>query len=114
MDEADLIRIVTKCVREADDFFEKSGGSSRHWVAECFLPLLDDCGLEIVQKGVEPKKAILITIGKMQDDARKRAALAQELANEDMLAYAGCQSYITGELSALMVLAQKLKENAET
>jgi DNA-binding protein YbaB len=31
IDEDTLLKLVTAAVREADDSFEKTGGSSRHW-----------------------------------------------------------------------------------
>ena len=46
--DAELVRMVTQVVRDADMAFEQSGGSSRHWVREQFLPKLDDAGLAIV------------------------------------------------------------------
>lgn len=39
---------ITAVVREADQLFQKVGGSSRHWVRDCFLPLLEKAGLSIV------------------------------------------------------------------
>lgn len=39
---------ITRAVRAADEAFEKSGGSSRDWVRECFLPALENECLEIV------------------------------------------------------------------
>jgi len=39
---------ITDAVREADDWFIKSGGSSRHWVVECFIPALLKRGLVII------------------------------------------------------------------
>lgn len=49
LDETDLLRAVTEAVREADQLFEKSGGSSRHYVRECLLPTLAQAGLVIVK-----------------------------------------------------------------
>lgn len=43
-----LVRRVTRAVREADGAFEDVGGSSRHWVRECFFPALRSEGLAIV------------------------------------------------------------------
>ena len=43
-----VVRRVTSAVRRADDDFERSGGSSRHWVVECFLPALSDFGIDVV------------------------------------------------------------------
>lgn len=45
---ADLLPIVTQIVREADAHFERVGGSSRHWVRDCFLPMLEAKGLAIM------------------------------------------------------------------
>lgn len=35
---AALVATITRAVRRADVAFEASGGSSRHWTRECFLP----------------------------------------------------------------------------
>ena len=43
-----VIKQVTEVVRAADRAFESSGGSSRHWVREQFIPCLEDAGLRIV------------------------------------------------------------------
>lgn len=43
----ELVARITRAVREADEGFQKSGGSSRHWVRECFLPMLAKHGLKI-------------------------------------------------------------------
>ena len=43
-----VIKQVTEVVRAADRAFESSGGSSRHWVREQFIPRLEDAGLRIV------------------------------------------------------------------
>ncbi len=39
---------ITRIVRDADQDFEGSGGSTRHWVRDCFLPALEKSGLRIV------------------------------------------------------------------
>jgi len=49
MDEGDVQRIVTVAVREADRSFQASGGSSRHWVRDWFLPYLRQKNLEVVR-----------------------------------------------------------------
>jgi hypothetical protein len=46
----ELVAKITRAVRVADEQFEESGGSSRHWVRECFLPCLEAEGLEIHAK----------------------------------------------------------------
>lgn len=43
----DLVSRVTRAVRNADQKFNNVGGSSRHWVIECFLPALEDEGLAL-------------------------------------------------------------------
>lgn len=50
MMKAEIINSLTRAIRAADAHFGKVGGSSRHWVAECFLPALEDEGLEVVLK----------------------------------------------------------------
>jgi hypothetical protein len=34
------VRRITAAVREADRGFEKTGGGSRHWVRDWFIPML--------------------------------------------------------------------------
>jgi len=48
MDTAMLAK-VTIAVQKADKAFETIGGSTRHWVRECFLPALEEAGLRIVE-----------------------------------------------------------------
>jgi catechol-2,3-dioxygenase len=43
-----IVRLVTRAVREADQTFLKTGGTSRHWVTECFLPAMEGNGLKII------------------------------------------------------------------
>lgn len=43
-DNADVAAAITAIVREADQVFERVGGSSRHWVRDCFLPMLNRAG----------------------------------------------------------------------
>jgi len=42
-----LVAEITRAVRAADQLFQKTGGSSRHWVIECLIPALEDEGLAI-------------------------------------------------------------------
>jgi hypothetical protein len=44
-----LLARVTRAVRQADRAFGISGGTTRHWVRECFLPALEEAGLQIVE-----------------------------------------------------------------
>lgn len=46
--EAALLAKITEAVREADVHFDRVGGSSKHWVRDCFLPMLEKHGLRIV------------------------------------------------------------------
>ena len=48
MTKNELISKVTRAVREANAQFEVTGGSSRHWVRDCFLPALERHELSIV------------------------------------------------------------------
>lgn len=51
-----VVNQVTAVVREADRAFERSGGSSRHWVRDCFLPRLNESGLCVAPIGSEGAK----------------------------------------------------------
>lgn len=51
--EQEIIKLVTEAVQAADEHFEKVGGSSRHWVRDCFLPELKERGLEIVKTSAQ-------------------------------------------------------------
>ena len=46
-ENVEIISKVTRAVRCADEKFKTTGGSSRHWVTECFLEFLEDEGLVI-------------------------------------------------------------------
>ena len=39
---------ITKAVRQADEDFRHVGGSSRHWVRDCFIPALDAAWMRVV------------------------------------------------------------------
>jgi hypothetical protein len=53
----EIVNRVTAAVREADEAFKKTGGGSRHWVRECFLPSLEKHGLtvKILPRGDQAK-----------------------------------------------------------
>lgn len=53
-----ILREVTAVTRRADEQFEKIGGSTRHWVRDCFLPELEASGLTIVPKEQSLAKAL--------------------------------------------------------
>jgi hypothetical protein len=48
---ASHVAAVARAVHKADARFGKSGGSSRHWVVERFLPALEEEGLHIGTTG---------------------------------------------------------------
>lgn len=45
--EAKLLTRMTAAMREADQTFERVGGSTRHHVRDCLLPILAKHGLEL-------------------------------------------------------------------
>lgn len=49
-EDRDLLAAATRAVRAADQAFQKVGGSSRHWIRECFFPQLAEHGLAIVRQ----------------------------------------------------------------
>jgi hypothetical protein len=46
-DEGLLIQRLTAAMREADETFQKVGGSTRHYVRDCLLPILEKHNLDI-------------------------------------------------------------------
>jgi len=46
-EDSELVAAITAIVREADKTFERVGGSSRHWVRDCFLPCLNKAGWRV-------------------------------------------------------------------
>lgn len=50
MEETKITNIVTEAVRKADKIFRNVGGSTRHWVRDCFIPTLEESGLCIRPK----------------------------------------------------------------
>lgn len=55
-DDPNVVMAVTAIVREADQEFQRVGGSSRHWVRECFLPVLNRCGWQVVRAQAVPEE----------------------------------------------------------
>jgi len=48
-----LVAKVTRAIREADQTFQRTGGSSRHWVYECFFPSMRKYGLSFITRTAE-------------------------------------------------------------
>jgi hypothetical protein len=44
-----IVSRVTLAMRNADVRFDKVGGSTRHYVRDCFLPELEEAGLQLVE-----------------------------------------------------------------
>ena len=45
--DVEMIRRITKIVRQADQRFMKVGGTTRHYVIECLIPCLEENGLTV-------------------------------------------------------------------
>lgn len=79
--KAAIERRLTAAVREADQAFTTSGGSSRHWVHECFLPSLEKARLAIVDALVpthlEGYRRDCESLAKKLDAAERRAEKAE-------------------------------------
>ena len=54
--EDKILQLVTKVARQADHEFEATGGSSRHWVRDWFLPLLRREGFMLMKVDEEEIK----------------------------------------------------------
>lgn len=44
---------LTRAVRDADQVHQSTGGGTRHWLRECFLPALEDEGLRVTARELE-------------------------------------------------------------
>jgi hypothetical protein len=53
-EDSDTVAAITAIVREADHAFETSGGSSRHWVRDQFLPRLNAHGWRVLSPLAHP------------------------------------------------------------
>jgi len=54
-EDTTVVNAVTGIVRAADQHFERVGGSSRHWVRDCFLPMLNRAGWVVVMPALPPQ-----------------------------------------------------------
>jgi hypothetical protein len=52
----EMVAEITAAMRQADEWFEKSGGSTRHHVRECLIPALKDHGLKVIRITDETRK----------------------------------------------------------
>lgn len=48
---------ITAIMREADLMFQKTGGSTRHYIRDVFLPMLKEKGLYICKRPIDKKKS---------------------------------------------------------
>ena len=48
-EDSEVVNVVTEAMREADRIFEKVGGSTRHHVRDCLLPILNRNGWIVVR-----------------------------------------------------------------
>jgi hypothetical protein len=53
-ENSDIISSVTAVMRNADVYFETTGGGTRHYVRDLLLPMLDDAGLQVIHKSAVP------------------------------------------------------------
>lgn len=57
-----MLDAITRAVRGADRQFEREGGSSRHWVRDCFLPELNALGLIVIERPL-PRRPVPVDQG---------------------------------------------------
>ena len=70
-EDVELVNRITALVREADQAFERVGGSSRHWVRDCFLPTLNQGGLVVLAAQPEARERLTCgTPGESRCEAR--------------------------------------------
>lgn len=64
-----FVEKVTQAVREADQAFTTTGGSTRRWVRDCFLPALEKRGLAIREP--EPPQEDLLVHAEEGNDGKE-------------------------------------------
>lgn len=85
------VDMLTEVVREADAVFQRVGGSTRHWVRDCFLPLIEK------RLSAQPPQP---------DDGARERERAVVRAARDLSAF-----WHEGDLSEMY--GQRLNEHAE-
>lgn len=53
----DLIADITAIMRDADKAFETRGGSTRHYIRDVFIPMLEEKGFRFTQKSATDEYA---------------------------------------------------------
>ena len=71
-------RRLTAAVREADQAFERVGGSTRHYVNDCLLPMLEAAGLSVVDTA--HLRGLEVRLADPRRDAVVKAAVAEREA----------------------------------
>lgn len=79
MNEIEAIEKITAIMRECDSGFEKTGGSTRHYVRDWFLPLLRRNGLELVQVSFIQKIKDAVTFEDESSAKKSHYGLPQEV-----------------------------------
>ena len=72
-ERTEILKAITRAVRKADEGFKTTGGSSRHWVCEQFLPCLEEGGLTIMPTAAL-KDAYREGVEDMRDAANRKIA----------------------------------------
>lgn len=54
-----VVKELTAVMRKADKVFERVGGSTRHYVRDCLLPLMADAGLFVSSSELQARVAEL-------------------------------------------------------
>jgi hypothetical protein len=78
------VAALTAVVRDADRTFEKVGGSSRHWVRDCFCPFLQQAGWSLV------KVATLAAERQAREQAEQERDRLREVLDKFGVHQSGC------------------------
>lgn len=117
------VAAITEVVREADQAFETSGGSSRHWVRDQFLPRLEEAGWVLVLGAAFDRRDELeVEIQRLQARDSETTMQARRDANRADANAAECgrlreefRSHVTHyvkELEKAQALAEEQRRNA--
>lgn len=106
-DDFDLVAAITRIVREADQVFERVGGSSRHWVRDCFLPLCNRAGLYVLSRHREADTKVWYAEEQVESIKAQLETSAAEIARLKAMIPAGTAAAYEEEQAGIDALREQ-------
>lgn len=81
--EDDTVRALTAAMREADEAFDRVGGSTRHHVRDCLLPVLEKRGIAVVPVTAPHFHKVRVKLPERADWIHESESAMQGVAERD-------------------------------